>query len=116
MVVIFLPTARVACRKQDLTETPSISTVQAPHWPIPQPYFVPVRPIESRSTHNNGVSGSASTEYWTPLTRRVNDIGNLLPSPRERGQMLPNIIWYATPFEGSDATSNRREQSSCGRT
>src|SRR5207244_12053161 len=74
MVVIFLPTARVACRKQDLTETPSISTVQAPHWPMPQPYFVPVRPIESRSTHNSGVSGSASTEYWTPLTRRVNAI------------------------------------------
>src|SRR2546428_2654614 len=74
MVVIFLPTARVACRKQDLTATPSISTVQAPHWPLPQPYFVPVRPIESRSTHNSGVSGSASTEYWTPLTRRVNAI------------------------------------------
>src|SRR5207247_9569163 len=82
MVVIFLPTARPACIKQDLTAAPSINTVQAPHWPIPHPYFVPVRPIESRSTHNNGVSGSASTEYWTPLTRRVNGIGNLLASPQ----------------------------------
>src|SRR5207253_11252850 len=74
MVVIFLPMARLACKKQERTARPSISTVQAPHWPMPQPYFVPVRPIESRSTHNSGVSGSASTEYWTPLTRRVNAI------------------------------------------
>lgn len=36
-------------------------TVQAPHWAIPHPYFVPVRPITSRRTHSSGVSGGTST-------------------------------------------------------
>ncbi len=36
---------------------PSISTVQAPHCAIPQPYLVPVIPSVSRKTHSSGVSG-----------------------------------------------------------
>jgi hypothetical protein len=35
--------------------------VQAPHWAMPQPYFVPVIPRWSRSTHSSGVDGSANT-------------------------------------------------------
>ena len=49
---------------------PSMWTVQAPHCAMPQPYFVPVRPIVSRNTHNSGVSGSASTVCDCPLTVR----------------------------------------------
>src|SRR5881275_871349 len=96
MVVIFLPTARLACMKQDLVATPSRSTVHAPHWPMPQPYFVPVRPIESRSTHNSGVSGSASTEYWTPLTRRVNAISE--PPWASGTRRLINVFDVARRF------------------
>jgi hypothetical protein len=40
--------------------TPSMCTVQAPHWAMPQPNLVPVKPSVSRSTHSNGVSGSTS--------------------------------------------------------
>ena len=57
---------------------PSTCTVQAPHWAIPQPYLVPIRPSWSRSTQSSGVSGSASTSTVWPLTVRLS-IGS---SPR----------------------------------
>src|SRR5438093_8962229 len=72
MVVVGVPTARPAGNEQERTARPFISTVQAPHWPMPHPYLVPVSPIESRRTHSSGVSGSASTAYWMLLTRSVN--------------------------------------------
>src|SRR5262249_24476533 len=50
---------------------PSRWMVQAPHSPMPQPYFVPTRPSESRRTHNIGVSGATSTEWVLPLTLSV---------------------------------------------
>ena len=37
---------------------PSTCTVQAPHWAMPQPNFVPVRPIVSRMTQRSGSVGS----------------------------------------------------------
>ena len=46
---------------QERVARPLTCTVQAPHWAMPQPYLVPVRPRVSRSTHNSGVPGSAST-------------------------------------------------------
>src|SRR5579863_2569246 len=55
----------------DRVGTPSICTVQAPHWAIPQPYLVPVSPIVSRNTQSSGVSGSTSTSYDLPLTESV---------------------------------------------
>ena len=45
--------------------------MHAPHSPMPQPYFVPTRPNESRSTQSIGVSGATSTEWDRPLTLRV---------------------------------------------
>ena len=48
MVVICLPAASLTGKEQDRTATPSMWTVQAPHWAMPQPYLVPVRPIVSR--------------------------------------------------------------------
>src|SRR5579864_873593 len=46
-------------------------TVQAPHCAMPQPYFVPVRPSASRSTHSNGVPGSTFTDRCCPFTVKV---------------------------------------------
>src|ERR1039458_7918206 len=49
MVTIFLAAADAALATHDFTARPSISTVQAPHWPSPQPYFVPIwRPANFR--------------------------------------------------------------------
>jgi hypothetical protein len=47
MVVIGLPAVAVAGVRQERTGLPSSRTVQAPHWPSPQPYLVPgqVQPI-----------------------------------------------------------------------
>ena len=44
---------------------------------MPQPYLVPVSFSESRSTHNNGVSGSTSTLWAMPLT--ISEIDMPLP-------------------------------------
>src|SRR5262252_3415429 len=71
MVVICAPDAALTGKEQDLVATPSTWTVQAPHWAMPQPYFVPVMPSVSRSTHNRGVSPSTSTLWVWPLTMRV---------------------------------------------
>ena len=46
-------------------------TVQAPHWAIPQPYFVPVSPTSSRKTQRSGVSLSTSSRCEVPLTLMV---------------------------------------------
>ena len=56
---------------QERVATPSICTVQAPHWAMPQPYLVPVRPSCSRSTHSSGVRGSALWLSALPLTLRT---------------------------------------------
>src|SRR5215831_2011830 len=67
IVVICLPAASLTAREQDRTALPSMWTVQAPHWAMPQPYLVPVRPMLSRMTHSSGVSGSTSTSCDVPL-------------------------------------------------
>jgi hypothetical protein len=41
MVVTVWPAALLIGVMQDRTALPSISTVQAPHWPRPQPNFGP---------------------------------------------------------------------------
>ena len=60
MVVTALPATADAGTLQERIAWPSIRTVQAPHWAMPQPNLVPVSLSESRSTHSNGVSGSTS--------------------------------------------------------
>jgi hypothetical protein len=67
-VSIFLPAAALTGKAQERTAAPSNSTVQEPQAAIPQPYFVPVNPICSRITHNNGVLGSTSTDLALPFT------------------------------------------------
>src|SRR5579862_103815 len=43
-------------------------TVQAPHWPMPQPNLGPVIPRLSRSVQRSGVSASTSASRTLPLT------------------------------------------------
>src|ERR1043166_2819131 len=70
MVVICLPTASLTSTLHERVATPSMWTVQAPHWAMPQPYLVPVRPTFSRIAHNSGVEGSTSTSCAVPLMVR----------------------------------------------
>src|SRR5438067_183131 len=61
--------------------TPSRCTVHAPHWAMPQPNLVPVRPSVSRSTQRSGVSGATSTVSRLPLT--VKEIGGMTNFPQQ---------------------------------
>src|SRR5262245_54243882 len=70
MVVICLPSAALTGSEHERTASPSTCTVQAPHWAMPQPYLVPVRPMFSRIAHNSGVSGGTSTLWGCPLIVR----------------------------------------------
>src|SRR5215831_7171812 len=81
-MIIPAPTALTGT-EQDLIATPSMWTVQAPHWAMPQPYLVPVRPSVSRSTHSSGVSGSTSTCCGCSLMVR-RSIGVLLDRGPDR--------------------------------
>src|SRR6516225_3387459 len=62
---------------QEGTALPPTWTVQARHWPMPQPNLVPFRLRTSRSAHNRGVSGVTSTVCFFPLTVRVYGIFQL---------------------------------------
>ena len=48
MVVTFRPFAWTAKTLHDFTASPSIRTVQAPHWLVSQAMCVPVSPATSR--------------------------------------------------------------------
>ena len=52
----------------DLTAMPSTWTVQAPHWLVSQPTWVPVRSRSSRSTWTSSRLGSTSSSRGVPLT------------------------------------------------
>src|SRR4029077_11585656 len=71
MVTTFMPSRAPIGTEQDRIAVPLICTVQAPHCAIPQPNFVPVKPITSRNTQRSGVSGSMSICRDTPLTSIV---------------------------------------------
>ena len=62
---------------------PLACTVQAPHWPMPQPNFVPFRSSTSRSTHSSGMSGGTSTVVDFPFTFKVTGMAH---TPRGRGK------------------------------
>src|ERR1700743_2049752 len=67
IVVMARPLTALTGSTQDRTALPSIWTVQAPHWAMPQPNLVPVMPRMSRSTQSRGISGGASTALCSPL-------------------------------------------------
>src|SRR6266566_4113745 len=87
MVVIFFPAAELTCILHERTGEPSISTVQAPHWPSPQPYLVPVSSSFSRNTLSRVSSGETSTLRSAPLTNKVKAIA----SPHRREYILRQL-------------------------
>jgi hypothetical protein len=68
---MLFPVAAATGVTQERIGWPSRCTVQAPHSAMPQPNLVPVRPITSRSTHSNGISGGTSTVWTLPLILSV---------------------------------------------
>src|ERR1700761_2106135 len=70
MVVTSAPSTAWIGVMQDRVGRPPTWTVQAPHIPIPQPNFVPLSPISSRSTQSRGVSASSSVLTGLPLTEK----------------------------------------------
>src|SRR5580698_6383471 len=71
MVVMLAPDSVPIGTEQDRIALPLTWTVQAPHWAMPQPNFVPVNPTASRSAQSRGVSGSRSILCCVPLTVSV---------------------------------------------
>ena len=74
MVMMSRPGASSASTRQALTGAPSISTVQVPQLPLPQPSLVPVRPRRSRSRSSSVSRVSASTVCSSPLTVQVRSV------------------------------------------
>src|SRR5688572_19424050 len=74
MVVIAALAACETGKEQERTARPRRCTVQAPHWAIPQPNFVPFKLRTSLMTHKRGVSAGTSTVVVFPFTFRVKGI------------------------------------------
>src|SRR5215475_5745892 len=87
MVVIFLLATEFNGTWQERVATPSMCTVQAPHWAMPQPYLVPVMPSVSRSTQRSGVRGSALAWTDLPLTL-ITAMAHLLDALFQIGETL----------------------------
>src|SRR5215469_18636756 len=90
MVVIFLSATVPTRVMHERCAFPSTNTVQAPHWPSPQPYLLPVRSRCSRNTVSKLVCGSASTLYAFPLIAS------------------PIVAIFETPERGQDALDDLR--------
>jgi hypothetical protein len=78
---------------QERTGLPPICTVQAPHWAIPRPNFVPVMPRMSRRTQSSGVAAGASNDFYSPLIVNFN-------------MELPISSWFAKPQIGRGSGSS----------
>src|SRR4029450_7152664 len=87
-VVISAPCTDDTGRMHERTASPLIRTVQAPHWPNPQPNRGPCRSRSLQRAYTSGVDGSTSTACDLPLTRNVNAlIGAVsLPTPEKSSQ------------------------------
>ena len=69
-VVISCPLAWAASTVHDFTDSPSSSTVQAPHEVVSQPMFVAVRSATSRTKCTSSMRSSTSAVICLPLTVR----------------------------------------------
>src|SRR6266478_3871903 len=67
MVMMDFPVASLTESWHERRGMPFRSMVQAPHWPSPQPYFVPVRPSSSRRAKSRFVSGPETKIRLFPL-------------------------------------------------
>src|SRR3954468_8247939 len=71
IVVTVAPSASTASMAQLLTDLPSTHTVQAPHWLVSHPTWVPVRRSCSPSRSTSSVRDSTSTAWLFSLTFSV---------------------------------------------
>ena len=70
VVTSFCPTALTGVMQERIA-WPFMMTVQAPHWPSPQPSLGPLSWRSSLSTYSSGVEGSTSTVWLRPSTFRL---------------------------------------------
>src|SRR5260221_1328737 len=68
MVVTARPSAWTAKSEHDFTAAPSSRTVQAPHWLVSQPTWVPVSPSTSRRKWTSRTRDSISRDSSILLT------------------------------------------------
>src|SRR5262249_19978096 len=86
------------------TARPRTCTVQAPHWPMPQPNFVTFSPTASRMSQSRGISAGTSTVCDFPLIDilyidprglyRPNGLGRLDKRERRVGPALPAVVYF----------------------
>src|SRR5262249_38998037 len=129
IVVICLPTASLTTTPHERVATPSICTVQAPHWAMPQPYLVPVRPTFSRIAHSSGVLGSTSTSCAVPLMVRraipklldgldaLVRVSAIARSPRQSPAPThdPSLAPFGRRFEYPEAQDPAPSDHNCGK-
>src|SRR5271165_2630117 len=73
------PTALTAGNTQERMALPSRCTVQAPHWPRPQPKRGPCKPRSLRNAYSSGIVGSSMVSRAVlPLTSSVMDCDVIL--------------------------------------
>ena len=107
MVVISRPSMSAASERHAFTRLPSISTVQAPHWPRPQPFFEPVRCRCSRRASSSVVRGSSASRCSVPLTRSSTSSGaGVAPAPCATASGL--VSWQQVS-SGQNAAGHRGE-------
>src|ERR687898_880671 len=86
-------------------------TVQAPHWAMPQPYLVPVRPTFSRIAQSSGVLGSTSTSYALPLMVRrairllLDDRVVAASTARSTGPDAGSLAWIGSNQQSAPAAN-----------
>src|SRR5262245_23496959 len=97
VVTFFAPTVET-CVWHDRTGEPSPCTVQAPHWPMPQPNFVPFMCSVSRRTQSSGMSPGVSTECVSPLTTNEYAIRPSLPISRFQSLIVTRIRTASSEF------------------
>src|SRR6478735_5674806 len=96
MVTIFCPATESAGVRQERVALPRSKTVQAPHWPSPQPYLVPVRPSRLRRTESKDSPGTHSVLCSTPFTIRMRDC------MLDRSKVYPDYSNSASPALPTD--------------
>src|SRR5213593_1249677 len=104
IVVTALPCTADEGMRQENMRSPSMCTMQAPHWPAPQPNLVPVSFSSSRSTHRRRVLSGALTLTGLPLTLKLIAISTPCAGVRGgpgAGSDAVRVRSHATPHANS---------------
>src|SRR5258706_12884357 len=102
MVVTVAPCAWTASTLQLFTALPSISTVQAPHWAVSQPMWVPVSARLPRRKSTSRVRDGTSAETALPFTVRATEI--FIDGSSSKGKIDGKMLGFCY----ADSTPNRK--------